>query len=824
MASWRRWAVRGAALLLLCGVAAGAGLATWIGTGVAGQATPGASLQNVRPLPVDIADLDLPPPPKTGNRKLDSHLNKLVDVLKAYGQPGAEVIAQSMALSLEDGAVRVVVEAMPGRADGVIDHASSLGIPVEATYKDWVQLLVPVALLEPLAGVDDVAFVRLPWETVPLGAITGEGVSLINADDWHAAGFTGAGVKVAVLDLGFYGYESLLGTELPSSVATHSCRADQDISGSGERHGTAVAEIVHDVAPDAQLVFANSQTEVEFANCVSWLKGQDVDIVNFSAGWVGTGPGDGTGVVNEVVDDATAAGIIWVNAAGNYAQQHWMGPWYDPDNDMYLNISARGEGNPIAAAAGEKIQLVLKWDDPFGASCNDYDLWLVDSTLTLVAVSDTSQAAACYAVSPIDPVEALSYLVPADDRYYVLVWRFGIFADGLASFHLYSLNHDLGVRSKSGSISEPADNPDVLTVGAVAWNNASNIEDYSSRGPTDDGRTKPDIVGPARVSGASYGPYPQGFAGTSASAPHVAGAAALVEQWHPEWSQEQTRSFLASRAIDLGARGADNTYGAGRLDLGDPKWTPTPTRTRTPIPPAASPTPTVTRTPSNTPTPSATPTRSATLTPEPPPRVTLTVGSGAARIGGERTVILQAPEVEPPGLGSWTIEINYDSSVIAVQNCQVMTQGYCDSSFGPSTILVSGTDSSGLSGFVNLARLTFRCIGVGDSPLTLKVAHLAGPPMPNSQSIEADLVNGLFICERLMGDAGCDGVVNAIDAARVLQFVAGLVTAVPCPDNADVNGDRALTAVDATLILQYDARLIRTFPASALLSRLSLPW
>jgi hypothetical protein len=54
----------------------------------------------------------------------------------------------------------------------------------------------------------------------------------------------------------------------------------------------------------------------------------------------------------------------------------------------------------------------------------------------------------------------------------------------------------------------------------------------------------------------------------------------------------------------------------------------------------------------------------------------------------------------------------------------------------------------------------------------------------------------------------CDHVVNAIDAALILQFGAGLVDELSCEDAADVNGDGEINAVDAALVLQFVAGLI----------------
>ena len=587
-------------LLLSAGVLSLGLAAAWLATGGAGSSSAtvadGAAAREVA-ADADVVDLDLLPPLKTGNRKLQTPLDRLSAALHANGEPSAEVAARSMAVPLENGRVRVIAEAQPGRAPDVSQRAASLGIPVEATYQDLVQLLVPVGLLEALTQNPDVALIRLPVPRVPLDRITGKGVSLIGADDWQAAGFTGAGTKVAVLDLGFDDYNSLLGTELPDSVVTHSCRADRDITGGGEPHGTAVAEIVHEVAPDAQLYLANFDTDVEFAGCVDWLKGQGVDIVNFSIGFVGSGPGDGTGFINDIVNSAKAQGILWVNSAGNEAQHHWMGPWDDPDADDLLSFSEADETNHIDARAGEVIIIVLKWDDPFDTSCNDYDLWLLDPTVTtIVAVSENFQD---FCTSGLDsfPIEFFSYEVPETGRYHLVIFSF--LADGLATFHLYSLAHGCPVLEycvKSGSILEPADNPDVLAAGAVRWNTPDTIEPFSSQGPTDDGRIKPDLVAPDGVSNVTFG----AFFGTSASAPHAAGAAALVKQWQPDWSQDEIRSFLLSRAVDLGDPGADNAFGAGRLDLGAPKPTATPTITPTP-------TPTVTPTQTSTSTPTPTP-------------------------------------------------------------------------------------------------------------------------------------------------------------------------------------------------------------------------
>jgi hypothetical protein len=63
----------------------------------------------------------------------------------------------------------------------------------------------------------------------------------------------------------------------------------------------------------------------------------------------------------------------------------------------------------------------------------------------------------------------------------------------------------------------------------------------------------------------------------------------------------------------------------------------------------------------------------------------------------------------------------------------------------------------------------------------------------------------------LLGDVNCDGLVNAVDAALILQLIAGLLDELECPQNGDVNDDGAINAVDAALILQLVAGLLPFF-------------
>jgi hypothetical protein len=387
-----------------------------------------------------------------------------------------------------------------------------------------------------------------------MDATTSEGVALINANDWHTAGYTGAGVKIAILDGGFSGYTNRRSEgELPTNLITQWFRSD----GVGTSvHGTACAEIVYDMAPGAQLYLVSASTDVEMGVAVAWLIAQDVDIISFSAGFLGGGPGNGTGPICEIVDEAEAAGILWVNAAGNYGERHWSGNFIDVDNDGNTEFSPGDEGNAFSVTSGQTISAALTWNDLWGSSTNDYDLSLLNGQLQVVASSSSIQD------GDDPPLERLTYTATAGGNYVLAIRKKG--NPLVRSFHLYSAAHSLEHRVASGSLCVPADSPNALTVGAVPWNSPTTLEIFSSQGPTTDNRIKPDLVAPDGVSTVSYGTGVP-FFGTSAATPHVAGAAGLVKCANPTYSPAQIQSYLEDMAVDLGSAGKDNLFGDGRV-------------------------------------------------------------------------------------------------------------------------------------------------------------------------------------------------------------------------------------------------------------------
>jgi len=392
-----------------------------------------------------------------------------------------------------------------------------------------------------------------PGEEGPAPGATTEALDLIGAASWHDDGYRGAGVKVGVLSTGFGGYEGLLGTELPDTVTTH--WADS-IGGPGSTTpGTAAAEVVCDVAPDADLYLANFSTHAEWDAAIDWFVSEGVDVAVETGGFTG-GPVDGTSSYARKLDAAHDDGLLFCQAAGELGQRHWSGPFQDINGNDYLDfVAGTDEGNDLYAMEGSSIRLSLWWDDPWGGSSNDYDLCLFDDTWgTELASSESRQN------GNDNPLESLSFTAGYTGWYKVAVRSYD--SDRSATFDLASYRHNLQHRIPAGSLLVPGDSTTALTVGAVPWSNPDELESFSSRGPTGDGRVKPDLVAPDGVT-TSLGVYTN----TTCAAAHVAGAAALVLCRYTDWSIDEAQWFLEATAVDLGATGKDNEFGSGRVHL-----------------------------------------------------------------------------------------------------------------------------------------------------------------------------------------------------------------------------------------------------------------
>jgi subtilisin family serine protease len=507
------------------------------------------------------------------------------DFYLAYQNGGREAaIALARQRNIINGKDEIVMTLVLDTEDvtPLVTELEREGVIVNGYYKKLINIAIPLSLIEEqaksenpeliverISNLEHVLRLEFPKRaTIQQSQTLGQGVSAISANQWHAQGITGQGVKIGVLDLGFGGYDDLLGTELPSNVTLKAFGDDDDLY--HEIHGTACAEIVHEIAPDAELYLAYYDgTDVAMGQAVEWLVEQGVDIISNSTNSIGTTPMDGTGFTVELVEWAYENDVFWVNSAGNYAERHYRGRFSD-DNDDGLHDFGDIDKQVIPFRAGADVptRIILSWDDWENVN-QDYELILYKENGKVLAKSEEPQSGE----RGQEPVEGFLYTFDREGIYLLGIENYE--ARGDAEFDLFiepSLIHSDFIVPEH-SLGGPADAKHAFAVGATYWYD-NLLEDYSSRGPTTDGRVKPDITAPDDVDSQSY--KPESFPGTSAAAPHVAGASALVLQAFPEFAPDDIAEFLQKRSQDLGDSGPDNSFGAGQINLGGSPTDPQP--------------------------------------------------------------------------------------------------------------------------------------------------------------------------------------------------------------------------------------------------------
>ncbi|MFN2562226.1 MAG: S8 family serine peptidase [Jatrophihabitans sp.] len=543
--------------------------------------------------------------PKWPGSKPRAAAHRDVRALAAGRTHAAPTTALDPNLTADARSLRNVEVTVSGATTRITSAIAAVNGKVIAAVPGKVTAQVPRAALSRLAASAGVEAVDKPVRGFAQSTVTSEGVAASNAGPaatpgtWQQAGDTGSGVAIAIIDGGFQGLAAAVTAgDLPAGLTiTGDHCADSSLSS----HGTAVAEIVHQMAPDATLHLYCVDDSVGVNQVVTDELALPVhdSIVSCSLGFPGDGRGDGTGASGSVaaaVRKARQAGILWVEAAGNSASDHWGGTLADADADGLVDLDGSADevdgvlvaGTNLAGPSGGQADLHVQWDQ-----------WPASSApLSIAAFPFQCTDAACDAGYDLptvvidQPAGAAPWLeIPVSNTAaFDQEWDVAVFVDPGFPKVRYDLTY-LGdvspsylsgqnpARAASRSIASPADSPYALAVGAADVGldgfPAGSLEPFSSQGPTIDGRAKPDITGWDGVSSPVYGvPSPgggDGFFGTSAAAPHVVGAAALVAGANPNLDAAQIQNFLEQRA-NSGAPNnpPTNTFGHGLLTLGAP--------------------------------------------------------------------------------------------------------------------------------------------------------------------------------------------------------------------------------------------------------------
>jgi subtilisin family serine protease len=543
-------------------------------------------------------------------RKMDSNL--VFAVKAARGQLAGTRVDGITSAATADLNGYVPVDIYGNVSDGLLALITSVGGVATDSSAQWgmIRASLPLGTIEAVAAHDDVKSIQSAAEArTNVGALTSHGFVTHEANKVIQTGIDGTGVTVGVLS----------DSASPACVAALIATGDlppntfvlpgQQGPSNGFDEGCAMMEIVHDLAPGANLMFATAFNGVaSFANNILALQaaGASVivdDVTYFNEGAFQDGP------IARAVNQATANGALFFSSAANSGSLTlgtsgtWEGDFL-PNGGVGLPISEPGTVHNFGTVASPQNFDVLtvpsdfislKWSDPLGASTNDYDLFILNSTGT--AVKGFSVGAQTGTQDPYERISqgincgtpfARGYCPAVGDRIVVV-----LFAGERRALRLDTSRGQLSIPTAGSTFGHNAGASTVSTA-ATYWNSARTgtqpfsgaenpNETFSSDGPrkmffnpdgtaitqgnflfsTNGGITliKPDIAAADGVSTRTPGFLP--FFGTSAAAPHAAAIAALVRSVQPTWTPAEVLNAMTSTALDSMEPGIDRDSGYG---------------------------------------------------------------------------------------------------------------------------------------------------------------------------------------------------------------------------------------------------------------------
>ncbi|MHB1157901.1 MAG: S8 family peptidase [Phycisphaerales bacterium] len=436
----------------------------------------------------------------------------------------------------------------------------------------------------------------------------------------------GSGIKIGIISDSF----NALGGA-PAAVASGNLPAgltvlNDDTGSASTDEGRAMAEVIHDVAPGAQIYFHSAfnnaltpgpnlfPTQQSIALAINNMVTAGVKVIVNDAALLNE-PFYQDGPVAKAVNDAKQAGVAFISAAGNYGNQSHQTTYSPSGYNIGGLLTKFTPGNTLADAtldvdvpANSTLHAVLQWACPYLSPSNqnslpDYNLLALSSnipqTATVIATSSRDQSNPWSGRQDND-ADGLK----DQNAYEILVIQnTGPSAETLqlavTKVNDITPNRAFKIIISGGTITDPAfisgggsytifgsaAADGSLTIGSIDYNQIGTanplVETNSSQGPTQilyDTlgnslglliRNSLDLVAPDNVDTQMLGV--NGFDGTSAAASHAAAAAALLLQYAQihsiPLSVDQLYALLNDNALDILTPGYDNLSGHGILNL-----------------------------------------------------------------------------------------------------------------------------------------------------------------------------------------------------------------------------------------------------------------
>ncbi|MGI9203200.1 MAG: S8 family peptidase [Woeseiaceae bacterium] len=561
--------------------------------------------------------------------KADSSLAAVHAEFKDLSQKGksAGYTPSNRFVQVSSGSILVDVRAT---SDGAVllDDLVQLGLTNGHRYGDVVSGLLPLTAIDNALALQSLRGITAsPRPITHTGSITSQGDAALAADVARTTySVDGSGVGVGVIS---DGYDTLGGAS--ADIASGDLPAGGVTLPVGEStlcgllvfcidEGRAMLQIIHDVAPGADLYFQSGIDGIaSYASAISSLAAAGADVIVDDLLIINE-PMFQDGIVSQAVDSIVASGVVYFSAAGNSGRKSYEAAFdnsgeifciefFDPIGDcdpQFERVGLMHDFDPgpgvdnymnITIPENSVMTIAMQWDQPFGGSgpSTDHDIVLLDAsgeTYITISANDNIVMGEGWEALQYDNSEFLgngtdfSIILTYDDVDSVgppaTLIKLVVFGDDVV-LNEYSTNGSTSYGHANAAGAE--------SVGAAFFldtplNGTSPpiLEPYSSAGGTPilfdtngvllavpEIRQKPDITAVDGVNTTFFFDDSHGsdgiddFFGTSAAAPHAAGVAALLLQAKPDATPDELRSALKNTAIDMGVAGVDFDSGHGLI-------------------------------------------------------------------------------------------------------------------------------------------------------------------------------------------------------------------------------------------------------------------
>ncbi|PSR53860.1 hypothetical protein AHMF7605_10180 [Adhaeribacter arboris] len=522
---------------------------------------------------------------------------------------------------------QVVIQALAeNNTEQLLIDLKALGLTYPAAYGRLVSGLIPIAALNKVATLKSLRAARPAYKpATKIGKATTQGDRAVYADSARKQQVvTGKGSKVGLLSDSFNsageaekGVKSgdLPGKNNPNGYTTPVQVLLDEAPGWGTDEGRAMAEIVHDVAPGAQLAFYSADFgPASFAQGILDLQQAGCNIIVDDILYFDE-PMFQDGIVAQAIDAVRKKGTTYFTAAGNQARDSYQAA-YKPGGVAYFgsksfmgpqkahnahNFAPTGKKKDVTQKifipVGTSLTISFQYSEPFysvgdgsskGAQ-SDLDIFLLTEDTTDVVTSSN------YSNKGSDPVEILSFFNDGsyDSNYFnILIDKYEGASPSIIKYVLFKDDTDITIKeynTASSTIYGHNNAAGAITTGAVFFLDtpAFGIEDpvaesFSSAGGTpilfdENGkvrnrlvRRKPEIMAPDGGSNTFFGNafldefY---FYGTSAAAPHAAAVAALMQEANGNnLTPDRVENTLQQTAQDMNDPGFDFETGYGLIN------------------------------------------------------------------------------------------------------------------------------------------------------------------------------------------------------------------------------------------------------------------